>query len=364
MWRCRALAVIATLSLGVAGCAQPWQSEFGRDHPLADRIWDVAGDRSIDQADLFEGLSRARFVLVGETHDNPDHHVLQARVIAAIAAFDRRPAVGFEMLSTVQSDALAAHLARAPKDAAGLGPAVGWAESGWPEWTMYRPIAQAALDGGLPLFAANLDPSLVHGLAREGLGAVDSGLAEQLGLADELPEGLAQALAAEIKAAHCGFAPDEAIDRMVLAQRARDAHMAHSLLEHATADGALLIAGNGHVRSDFGVPYHLAQLAPDERVMSLGLLEVATDMDEPADYAEAWEMPRLPFDFVWFTPRVDDRGACERFRDRLEKMHSQLEPAHGWCGRMAAFSGSMPSPACLRPREASRWPLRRRNAAA
>ena len=29
---------------------------------------------------------------------------------------------------------------------------------------------------------------------------------------------------------------------------------------------------------------------------------------------------RLPFDAVWFTPRLDDEDPCERFREQLEGM--------------------------------------------
>ena len=31
----------------------------------------------------------------------------------------------------------------------------------------------------------------------------------------------------------------------------------------------------------------------------------------------------LPFDYVWFTPRVDIRDACERFEEQLKKMRGE-----------------------------------------
>ena len=79
----------------LAGCsATSWKSPLGRNHPLAGRIWDVSSDRFIDRETLVERLARADFVLLGERHDNPDHHMLQAEVLRSLIAVGRHPAVG------------------------------------------------------------------------------------------------------------------------------------------------------------------------------------------------------------------------------------------------------------------------------
>ena len=54
--------------------------------------------------------------------------------------------------------------------------------------------------------------------------------------------------------------------RMVQAQVARDLWMAHALRQHA-AQGAVLIAGNGHVRRDAGVPYWLQRLGQPQSLV-------------------------------------------------------------------------------------------------
>src|SRR5687768_4939373 len=79
--------------------ANSWQSHYGRNHPLTGRIWDVASGEFIDRPTLIMRLARAEFVLLGEKHDNPDHHRLQAEVVRGLIAAGRRPAVGFEMFS-------------------------------------------------------------------------------------------------------------------------------------------------------------------------------------------------------------------------------------------------------------------------
>src|SRR5207245_7020388 len=115
---------------------------------------------------LVARLVASRFVLLGERHDNPDHHALQAKLVRALVEAGRRPAVGFEMLSTDDGPALSRYLARSPKDAAGLGDAVNWSRSGWPEWRIYQPIAQAALDGNLLIVATNLSRPATEAVRR------------------------------------------------------------------------------------------------------------------------------------------------------------------------------------------------------
>jgi uncharacterized iron-regulated protein len=258
-------------------------------------------------------LAAARFVLLGEKHDNPDHHRLQAWVLRGLVAAGRRPAVGFEMVEVSDAPAIARHLAAAPGDAAGLAEAVDWRRSGWPSWELYRPIAEAALAAGLPVVATNLPRSVARTLARQGLGGADPALVARLGLDRALPAATRAAMAEEIREAHCGRIPEARIEGMIAAQRGRDAQIARSLVEASTRDGAVLIAGTGHARHDRGVPAHLAALAPGAPVASLALVEVVRDRREPAAYASGYGAARLPFDYAWFTPRVDDEDPCARF---------------------------------------------------
>src|SRR5207247_1853511 len=125
---------------------------------------------------LAAAVSAARFALLGERHDHPEHHEFQAWLLRRMLESGRRPAVAFEMLDTTQAPALARHLATSPRDAAGLGDAVGWRASGWPEWRLYQPIAEIALAAGLPVVAANLPATAARAVARGDLAALDPAL--------------------------------------------------------------------------------------------------------------------------------------------------------------------------------------------
>jgi uncharacterized iron-regulated protein len=78
----------------------------------------------------------------------------------------------------------------------------------------------------------------------------------------------------------------------------------------------VLIAGNGHVRTDRGVPWYLARIRPTARTVSVALLEVREGLDAAA--------ADLPFDYVWFTPRVDDRDPCADAEERLRQLDDPL----------------------------------------
>ena len=312
------LAACAALDPG--GPAGPWQSGLRWEHSLTGRIWDVEGGGFIEAPALAERLARARFILLGEKHDNPDHHLLQAWVVRSLVAAGRRPAVGFEMFTLDDAPAIGRYLAGLPADAAGLGEAVGWGRTGWPPWPLYQPIADAALAGGLPLVATNLPRALVQAAARRGMAGLDPSLVARLGLDRPLPPETRAEMAAEIQESHCNGLPEAMLDSMILAQRARDAQMAERLAAAGARDGAVLITGNGHARKDRGVPAFLALHAPGAPVISVALLEVLRDKADPAAYVPYFGRPPFPVDYVWFTPRLDDTDPCEKYRAPLDRL--------------------------------------------
>jgi len=103
---------------------------------------------------------------------------------------------------------------------------------------------------------------------------------------------------------------------MFRVQRARDAMMADRLATVGRRVGGVLIAGNGQVRTDRGVPWYLARIRPHARIVSVGLLEVLDEIDSPP--------PALPFDYVWFTPRAGDEQPCAEADPTLRPLEGPL----------------------------------------
>lgn len=308
-----ALLILALMIAPRAMAAEappPFSTTLLHDHPLVGKVWVPERRAFASPDDLIAAVARADAVLLGETHDNADHHALQAWVVRALARTARKPAVAFEMIDSGQKPALDAHLAAHPGDLAGLGTAIAWDKSGWPDWSLYRPIAEAAGSAPVPANLARADTRAL------GKGQAPD-LAARLGVDQMLPFPEQQAMEAEIQESHCGMLPAAALAPMVTVQRARDAVMAQAMTDGMNAGSRMvLIAGTGHVRADRGVPRRLPIGA---KVLSVAFLEVAEGETDPAAYAALYNETRLPFHMVMFTPRAAREDQCEAFRKHMDK---------------------------------------------
>jgi len=246
-----------------------------------------------------------------------------------MVARGRRPAVTFEPITVDRRSALATALAQRPATAQAVIDAVADAKSGWP-WDLYRPIVDVALDAQLPVTAGDLDPSWVRTVHANGLAGLDPSLIARLALLEpRLSPAARQQLAEDIRRSHCGHASEAMVARMIDLQRARDAQLARALTDAvaAGADGAVLIAGAGHVRNDLAVPLDLARWEPGSRVLTVAFMEVSPQEKTATEAVTGESETPVPFDYVWFTPRVDMTDPCERFRTSLRGLNATPSPS-------------------------------------
>lgn len=113
---------------------------------------------------------------------------------------------------------------------------------------------------------------------------------------------------------------------MVLAQRVRDASISLSMLG-SDKTHRILIAGSGHVRNDRGVPVYLAAKDPQAGLVTIGFIEVMADKHSIDEYTERWGGDALPFDYVWFTPRLNRKDPCEAFIKMQNEQNSAANSA-------------------------------------
>jgi uncharacterized iron-regulated protein len=315
----------------IAGCVstaqqskldKPWENWAmvpAAPSGLQGKIWSYQDQRFITPKALAKAMAKADFALLGETHDNADHHRLQGWVVSAIAARGRRPAVVWEMFDTDQSDALANYQATAPKNADGLGVAVKWAKTGWPKWPLYQPIAEAALAANLTMFAGDPPVKLVRAVGKKGYSILPAGQVPALLLDQPLGGGLKQALQQQIVTSHCNLIPPEATGPMYNGQRLRDAYMASSMTEHGKSGGAILIAGTGHVRTDRAVPWYLRRHNPSASIASLMFVGVTAEDKDPQTLVPMGPDGKPAADYAWFTPKVEREDPCISLKKRFAK---------------------------------------------
>jgi uncharacterized iron-regulated protein len=247
-------------------------------------------------ANLLEMSSTASVVIAGEVHDNPAHHEAQTALVQHIAP----RAIVFEMLTSEQAG-LVTQDNRA--DQALLETALGWADSGWPDFAMYYPIFEAA--PAAAIYGAAVPRDAARGAMQAGIAETFGPDAANYGLSDPLPEDQQSAREKLQQTAHCNAMPPEMLPVMVDLQRLRDAVLARETLRALDETGGpvVLITGNGHARRDWGVPAYLASLRPDLEVVTIGQQEDGTGT--PGG-----------FDALLSAPAVDRPDPCEVFRNR------------------------------------------------
>jgi uncharacterized iron-regulated protein len=263
--------------LALAGCAG-WPADEGR-------IFEVASGRTLDRAELLAALRQADAVMLGEVHDNPSHHALRGQVVAELGA---------------QASVVAEQMPRGRR----VGPgndvrsrleAAGFDSRAW-GWPMYEPLFGPILEAGLPLHGASAPNDLVRQVARGGADAAPVDLKVLIDRSALDGASLAQ-LDRDLEDGHCGRLPAARLPAMRSAQRLRDASMWLALRESA-GKPAVLLAGNGHVRRDYGVPRLAAVDRSNWRSVSVGFVETGA------------EVLGAPFDYVWITRPADREDPC------------------------------------------------------
>lgn len=277
----RHLLAAAALQLLGPGCAS-WSEP-------PDRIVEVASGRELARADLLAALRGADHVLLGEQHDNPHHHQRRGALIADLGV---GTVVVAEQLPRGARVAADGEL-RARLEAAGFD-AQAW---GWP---LHQPLFGPLLAAGLPLLGGNAPTALARQIAREGPSAWPAELRERLE-AVPLTAAAQAALDRDLLDGHCGHLSAARLPAMRAAQRARDASMALAM-QACGGRPAVLVAGNGHVRTDQGVAAMLRALPTRPRVLCVGFGETG------------WVAAGAPYTHLWITPAVWRADPCAGFR--------------------------------------------------
>ncbi len=317
--RCALLCGLILVSAGgspvSAQIELEWESPHLPDHPLAGRIHDANGE--LDWSALIERMANSRYVLIGEKHDNPDHHQIELLLIRALyqALGDSEPGslgIVMEMLNDSQRAGLkdvTAQLAAAPGttiDGDQLRSQLGWPESGW-RWSDYGEVISWVVNQRLPLAAGNISTQQMKAVYSKGID-------ESFATALEARSALEDSLLEQVFDGHCGLMPEESLAPMVDIQLVKDSSMANSLAMTGTRH-SVLVAGKAHIRKDSGVPQHLQRLG-DDNVLTVAMIEVDTVRELASDYAAM-----ALFDVLIFTPVANQRDYCADLEKSMHKKH-------------------------------------------
>lgn len=257
---------------------------------LPGRLWSPAESRFLAPEALFERLPAGGWLLIGEQHDNPDHHEIQAEIIRQLGQRQQLGAVALEMANSAQQPLFDQVMqTRQPPSAEALE----WSD-GWP-WALYQAPVQAAFHWANRVLAADLSREQLHAVYAAPAPRSDLEPAHGAFMRDLLFES------------HCGQLPRSQLEPMRQVQLARDQQIAAVLRANALPDRTgLLLTGSIHARLDLGVPRWLGTTPH----LTLLLVAVEPESNAPEDYVPD-TFGNLPTsDLILFTPPRENPDYC------------------------------------------------------
>lgn len=287
--------------------------------PLAatagERIVDARSGAEVGQDALVAALRKSRYILLGERHDNPRHHERRGEIVRSlgrsIVVAEHLPRGGVVDFGTLTLDG------RDPDALQNALSAAGFDGKGW-RWPLPYPLFSEIAASGSRLLGGNLPRDAVRDIARNGVTAAPDDIAREIA-AHPLAEMADARLDADLIRGHCNELPATRLPGLRLAQQARDAAMA-AVLRNAegTAEGSsplLLVAGNGHVRRDYGVPRFLIE-SPTLSTSSTSPVTLSIGFVEDESELEAAQRDGL-YDYVWLTAAPARPDPCAELRGTL-----------------------------------------------
>jgi len=261
--------------------------------PVNGEIRDLRNGQVLTAQELLERLAKPSRLIVGEQHDNRDHHQLELWLLQSLGEQRPQGSLLLEMITPDQQPRVddVRHASTPPSN---LPAALDWQE-GW-DWALYGPIVRFALTQPYPLLAANLDNLDVRAVYAKP-PALSGSRSNAASVKDEL--------LAEISDSHCGLLPTSQMPAMLAVQQQRDRRMAERLLAAPTP--SLLLAGAYHARKDVGVPIHVLDLGQAQAPTVLLLAEQGT------------EVTAAMADYVWYTPASPPQDYCAQMRQQFGK---------------------------------------------
>jgi uncharacterized iron-regulated protein len=249
--------------------------------------WVAPGEnrnKTLDMAEFMTALSKQAVVLLGESHDNAEHHRWQLQTIAGIYAQRPDMVMGFEMFPRRVQGVLDRWVAGNLTEGQFL------AESDWDKvWNFdagfYLPLFHFARMNRIPMLALNVDRSLTATVSEQGWGNVAENSREGV----TQPAPASKAYLEELAAVFQAHSPPKKTDsastteeefdfdnprfrRFVDGQLTWDRAMAQIISSAAQKTSPPMIVGimgAGHIKNRYGIPHQLKDLGIAESTVLL-----------------------------------------------------------------------------------------------
>jgi len=294
--------------------------------PIIGDLFHVPTGSYLTQSQFYTLTSEARIVYLGESHDNPAAHRLQAGVIAYLAKrYPGRLAIGMEMFTPAQQPALDAWVAGNLTEKAFLKQS-HWYTTWHMDFAYYRPILKLAHDLQIPVVGLNASKALAKAIGRNPPEKLSPEQRQQIPELD-MSDPYQRALVAAIYGGHsAGSARHDGFQRV---QTLWDETMASNIVKYLQSTAGenmrmVVIAGGNHVRNGFGIPKRVFRRLPTSSLL-VGDNPIVVD-GKRKDQLMNVNIPKFPmpaFDVIAYT-KYESLPPAVKLGVLLQDKHGQV----------------------------------------
>ena len=225
---------------------------------------------------ILDELEDANVIYLAEQHANAKDHLAQLRIISRLRQRDPDIAIGLEMVQRPFQKVLERYLAGDISEAE-LRQQTEYDTRWGYDWGYYAPIFRLAKIYQIPLLALNTPSEVTRKVAVEGLESLSGTDLRHIPPLSEVKtdnQAYREAVQA-VFAQHGGHGNSDAFENFFAAQVLWDETMAEAVaeyhLEHPQTQ-IVVLAGEGHINYDYGVPDRVAKRISDSDFGHLSVL--------------------------------------------------------------------------------------------
>jgi uncharacterized iron-regulated protein len=226
---------------------------------------DVLRGRDVPLAKAAHRLAEANVVLVGESHDDPDHHAAQLQIINSLRLSGYPVAVGLEMFQhreqQILDDWVVGNLSESDM-------AKAFARNWDASWPLYSPIFEYCRQERIPMIGLNVPREITRQVARQGFSSLSREQIGQLPPVVCIVDPAYEAFLRRVLGTHAG---DGEFNKFCEAQLVWDTAMAYYAGEYHVSDPErtlVVLTGSVHAWKP-AVPAQLRKLHPELSSLSV-----------------------------------------------------------------------------------------------
>lgn len=270
-----------------------------------DNLYDVARQKATTFDDLLPQLLAADVIYIGEEHYTPSHLEAAQKILNALLAHDRHPALAMEMFSWDGQSGLDRYSQESEFTTEQLVKESQWNSNWGGEFADYQPLVTFAKSHQLKIFGLNPPRPLVRLVATKGLTEAWQDPEMRKWPIQEIvtdDHAYEQLIFEQIEACHPGL-PDHVYRRIFEASIFRDEGMAQIIANYLdtrsqTAGPLVSYTGGGHIQYKIPVPKRVERKKPG--VKSITIYLEAWDPSKEKEVRS--ELQTGIADFLWLTP--------------------------------------------------------------